>query len=245
MTTAQYIPHLAPALKSSPARRLKIQASEPPSSPTISTSNTAQLTSNTSAADTPSFSEEDILSGSSEAFEQLVHKESPRLFSMILRIVRDEDEARSILQETYLQSLERLPTFRGESKLTTWIYSIGLNLARAARRKSSRLRVLTHEEIDAIGPAFTSRKMNFSPRPWDLVRSYEKSERKHLVQQAIERLPEQHRLIVQLKDIDGWATEDVSSMLNISHVAVRVRLHRARQALRVLLAPYFAGTLVS
>ncbi len=192
-----------------------------------------------------SFSEADILAGNTQAFEQLVRKESPRLFSMILRIVQDEDEARSILQETYLQSLERLPTFRRESKLTTWIYSIGLNLARAARRKSTRLRVLAHEEIDSLTPDFAGGKMKFSPKQWDISDALEKSERKKLVRQAIARLPEQHRLIVQLKDIDGWATEDVSRMLNISNVAVRVRLHRARQALRALLAPYFAGVLVS
>ena len=229
MTTAQLIPHL-PALPQTHRRQ------------------TPAPVRDTSSLDTraeTAISETAILQGDQRAFTRLVHKESPRLFSMILRIVQDEDEARSVLQETFLQSLERLPTFRGDAKLTTWIYAIGLNLARAARRKASRVRVLEHSEFEELEPAFSRGLFKHNPRTWDMLDRLESADRKRLVHDAIQRLPEQHRLIIQLKDIDGWATEDVSRMLNISHVAVRVRLHRARQALRTLLAPYFSGVLVS
>lgn len=185
-----------------------------------------------------------ILSGDQKAFEALVKEESPRLYRMIYRIVNDEDEARSVLQETFLQAYARLKTFRGESKLTTWLYSIGLNLARAARRKASRMRVLAHEEFESLPPQFTRGEYAGSIKSWDAERAMEKAERKRLVHEAIEQLPEQHRLIVNLRDINGWATEDIASLMNISTGAVRVRLHRARQALRVLLAPYFSGSLV-
>lgn len=186
-----------------------------------------------------------ILQGDKHAFEQLVNKESPRLYRMIYRIIGNEDEARSVLQETFLQSYIRLNTFRGDAKLTTWIYSIGLNLARAARRKSVRIRVLEHNEFEALRPEFTRGRHAKNIKEWDIEYRLEKSERKRLLHEAIQRLPEQHRTIVNLKDINGWATEDVARVLNISNGAVRVRLHRARQALRALLAPYFSGSLVS
>ena len=185
-----------------------------------------------------------ILQGDKKAFEQLVHEESPRLYWMIYQIIKDEDEARSVLQETFLQSYVRLPSFRREAKLTTWIYSIGLNLARAARRKASRVRVLEHAEIETLGPQFIRGNHALKMKAWDASRLVEQDEQQRLVHEAILRLPEQHRTIINLKDINGWATEDVASMLKISHVAVRVRLHRARQALRTLLAPYFSGAVI-
>ena len=79
---------------------------------------------------------EAVLRGDQKAFERLVHQESPRLFRVIVRIVKDEDEARSVMQETFLQAYQRLHSFRRESKLTTWLYAIGINLARASLRKS-------------------------------------------------------------------------------------------------------------
>ncbi len=186
-----------------------------------------------------------ILQGDKQAFEQLVRDESPRLYRMIYQIINNEDEARSVLQETFLQSYVRLASFRGEAKLTTWVYSIGLNLARAARRKSSRIRVLEESEFEALSPQFIRGSHARNMKDWDVAHHVERNEQKQLLHEAIRRLPEQHRTIVNLKDINGWATEDVANLLNISHGAVRVRLHRARQALRTLLAPYFSGALVS
>lgn len=186
-----------------------------------------------------------VLAGDKQAFEQLVHEESPRLYRMIYQIVNNADEARNVLQETFLQSYTRLESFRGDAKLSTWIYAIGLNLARAARRKAARVRVLEQDEFEQLRPQFLSGRYAGNHREWNGEQRLQTEERKRLLYEAIERLPDQHRTIVNLKDIDGWATEDVARLLNISNGAVRVRLHRARQALRALLAPYFSGALTS
>ncbi|MEM8486331.1 MAG: sigma-70 family RNA polymerase sigma factor [Bacteroidota bacterium] len=186
-----------------------------------------------------------VLAGDKQAFEQLVHEESPRLYRMIYQIVNNADEARNVLQETFMQSYIRLETFRGDAKLSTWIYAIGLNLARAARRKAARVRVLEHEEFEHLNPQFMSGRHAGNYREWNGEQRLQTEERKRLLYEAIQRLPEQHRTIVNLKDINGWATEDVARLMNISNGAVRVRLHRARQALRALLAPYFSGALTS
>lgn len=184
-----------------------------------------------------------ILAGDKSAFEDLVRAESPRLYKMIYRITQNEDEARSLLQETFLQSYERLSSFRKESKLTTWIYAIGLNLARTAKRKSRRMRTLAHEEFEALRPQFVRGSYAGSIKSWSAEYNLERKERISLLNNAIARLPQQHRTIVEMKDIDGMSTKDVAKALNISTGAVRVRLHRARQALRTLLAPYFSGAL--
>ncbi len=186
-----------------------------------------------------------VLAGDKRAFEQLVHEESPRLYRMIYQIVNNADEARNVLQETFLQAYTRLDSFRGDAKLSTWVYAIGLNLARAARRKAARVRVLENEEFEMLPPQFMAGQHMGHYREWNGEQKLQADERKRLLHEAIQRLPDQHRTIVNLKDINGWATEDVARLLNISNGAVRVRLHRARQALRTLLAPYFSGAVTS
>jgi RNA polymerase sigma-70 factor, ECF subfamily len=180
-----------------------------------------------------------ILKGNPRAFEMLVQSESPRLFRMIQRIVQDEDEARSIMQETFLQAYKRLATFRKEAKFTTWLYAIGLNLARASLRKRRRYDMLEEDKMDRLQPTFESgmhtEKFDF----WNPQRLAEQNERRNLVHAAIAELPPDYRLVITLRDIEELSTTEVAQVLDITEGAVRVRLHRARLALRNLLDRYF------
>jgi len=190
-------------------------------------------------ASTDSFDLEALLAGDEKAFEQLVIQESPRLFRVIVRILGDDDEAQSILQETFLQAFQRMDTFRRESKLTTWLYAIGINLARASLRKSRRLSSLEDQEVERMQPSFSRGMFVDSPVEWDPGKMAELSDRQQLVRKAIEQLPEDYKAIVILRDIEEYSTDDVAKMLDISSGAVRVRLHRARGALRKLLDSHF------
>ena len=180
-----------------------------------------------------------LLKGDADTFERLVQKESPRLFRMIMRILQDEDEARSVMQETYLQAYKRLDTFRRESKFSTWLYAIGLNLARASLRKLKRFDTLEEDKIDRLQPSFTGGMFSQSPDAWNPQKFTELSERKQLVHNAIAQLPVDYRTVVTLRDIEELSTTEVAQVLDISEGAVRVRLHRARHALRKLLDQYF------
>jgi RNA polymerase sigma-70 factor (ECF subfamily) len=182
---------------------------------------------------------EAVLRGDHDAFEALVRAESPRLFRMITRIVHDDDEARSLLQETYLQAYKRLHTFRRESKLTTWLYAIGLNLARASLRKRKRYDTLEEDQIERLQPSFRYGMYTERAEAWNPEKVVEQSERRRLVRTAIERLPEDYRVVITLRDLNELPTADVAQMLGITEGAVRVRLHRARQALRKLLDEHF------
>ena len=181
-----------------------------------------------------------LLAGDKAAFEKVILKESPRLFRMIMRIVQDEDEARSVMQETFLQAYKRLSTFRRESKFSTWLYAIGLNLARASLRKLKRFDTLDEEAIDRMQPVFSNGMYADSYERWNPQKIAEKQERKDLVHKAIDQLPADYRSIVTLRDIEELSTSEVAEILEISEGAVRVRLHRARQALRKLLDQYFS-----
>lgn len=180
-----------------------------------------------------------LLNGDAAAFERVVHQESPRLFRMIMRIVRDEDEAKSILQETFLQAYKRLGTFRRESKFSTWLYAIGLNLARAALRKLRRFDTLEENQIDRLQPSFANGMQTSQSEAWNPQKLAEQSERKRIVHEAIAKLPEDYRMVITLRDIEEMSTIEVAQVLDISEGAVRVRLHRARQAMRKLLDQHF------
>lgn len=178
---------------------------------------------------------EALLAGDATAFEQLVRQESPRLFRVINRVVNDEDEAESLMQETFLQAYQRLDTFRREAKFTTWLYAIGINLARGSLRKSRRLSPLDEAAVDRMQPEFNGGMYVDHAETWNPHRLAELSQRRELVHQAIAQLPEDYRVIITLRDIEEMRTEEVARILEVSNGAVRVRLHRARQALRKLL----------
>lgn len=195
------------------------------------------VTSTAEGAD-KAISLEALMAGDEKAFEQLVIQESPRLFRVIVRIIGDDDEAESILQETFLQAYQRINTFRRESKLTTWLYAIGINLARASLRKSRRLSSLEDQEVERMQPEFNRGMFVETPAVWDPARVTELSDRQQLVRKGIEQLPEDYKTVVILRDIEEYSTDEVAKMLDISSGAVRVRLHRARGALRKLLDPH-------
>lgn len=176
-----------------------------------------------------------ILAGDERAFESLVRQETPRLYRLIFRMLRDEDEARSVLQETFLQAYQGLSSFRREAQLTTWLYGIALNQARTARRKLRRTESLDEKDIERLQPSFRMGIYRGRVEGWDPLRVTEHNERAQMVREAIDQLPDSYREVIVLRDMDEFSTTEAAEMLGISEGALRVRLHRGRQALRTIL----------
>ena len=177
-----------------------------------------------------------------EAMDRLVRDQYHRIYGTILRLVYDPDEAQSLVQETFLQAFRSLDTFRGHSKVSTWIYGIAMNVTRDHLRKKTRhRRVLSERHIDWLQPHFTWQGTHTERyTTWDPERMMEKRERVRLVREAIDQLPERYRVVLTMRDLDELSTTEVAEALSMSEGSVRVRLHRARNALRKLLAPHFA-----
>lgn len=180
-----------------------------------------------------------LLEGDEREFEKIVRRESPRLFRVIRRIVRDDDEAESVMQETYLQAYRGLDSFRQESKFSTWLYAIGINLAREALRKSRRYSTLEEADIERLQPAFDRGMYVDDFESWNPQKVAEVRDRKRIIHKAIDQLPPDYREIVILRDIEELSTSEAAALLDISEGAARVRLHRARQALRHILDEHF------
>ena len=169
----------------------------------------------------------------SAALVPLFLGERKRLYYLLLRLVGDPHEAESLVQETFLQAALSLERFEGRAKASTWLRAIALNLSRSHRRKAARCRPLDPDGLERVQEATPSGAG--SPERVAIRR-----DEARLVRRALDRLPAPYREVVTLRDLDGLSTREVAGRLGVAEGAVRVRLHRARQALAALLAPYAA-----
>ncbi len=184
---------------------------------------------------------ERLRAGEDAAFEELVRDEGGRLLSVIRRYLRDEEEARDALQETFLSAFRAIDRFEGGSRLSTWLHRIAVNAA-LMRLRSRRRR--PEGSIEELLPDYHQDGHHARPvGPWrpEALATVERKETRRFVRRSIDALPENYRNVMLLRDIEGFDTSETAAMLGISTNAVKIRLHRARQALRTLLAREMGG----
>jgi RNA polymerase sigma-70 factor (ECF subfamily) len=180
-----------------------------------------------------------LRAGEEGAFEHLVRTYGGRLLAVTRRLLGHEEDARDAVQETFLRAFRSLGSFEGGSLLSTWLHRIAVNTALMKLRSRKRK---PEEPIEGLLPAFRD-DGHFSERfqAWTEAPDEEAARREHeqMVRRAIDRLPEQYRTVLLLRDIEELGTAEVADQLGVTPNAVKLRLHRARQALRTLLAPQF------
>ncbi len=173
--------------------------------------------------------------GEEDAFEALVHRESTRMLATARRLLGSEPDAQDAVQDAFLQVHRHVGEFHGESRVSTWLHRIVVNAAlmklRSRRRKPE-------QELDDRSPQFDEAASWLRPtaeweRPGEEL--LESAETRAMVRRSIDRLPDAYREVLTLRDIDELDTEETAELLRVSTNAVKVRLHRARQALRGLL----------
>lgn len=163
--------------------------------------------------------------GSEHAFRCLFEQERERLHRFVLKMVEDEDEAENIVQETFTEAYRQIGDFRGEAKISTWLFSIARHLAYGHLRTAKRHNYLEHQKIEFLD----AEKGGTQTDTQDAV---EQSERKEIVHDALQELPEHYRRVVQLRELEEKSTAETADQLDLTEVNVRVRLHRARKQLR-------------
>jgi RNA polymerase sigma-70 factor (ECF subfamily) len=179
-----------------------------------------------------------LRAGEPAAFEELVRRETSKLLSVARRILTTEEDARDAVQDAFMFAFRSLDNFEGNAKLSTWLHRIVVNAALMRLRSRKRKR---EESLEPLLPAFQS-DGHFVERfaHWDdPSQKIESAETKALVRRLINELPDSYRTVLLLRDIEGLDTEETAKLLETTPNAVKVRLHRARQALRTLLAPHF------
>ena len=182
-----------------------------------------------------------LRAGSDTAFETLVRTTSPRLLAVARRIVGSDEDARDVLQEAYASAFKSIGRFEGNAKLSTWLHRIVVNMALMRLRTRKRK---PEESIEPLLPAFKDDgHMMQAAGQWDdgADVALERAEVQSYVRAQIDKLPDTYRTVLLLRDIEEMSTNDVATLLATTENAVKIRLHRARQALRGLLAERFGS----
>lgn len=181
-----------------------------------------------------------IQTGEGERFEELVSRYEARLYNFGLRICKDVSDAEDLVQETFINIFRYLGDFRQETRFKNWMYRIATGVCHRMRRRSKYApeRELSleefipkdHAEIDVETPAWAA-------MPIHQVLNRELGD--HL-KASVKELPPQYRLVLVLRDMEGFSTEETAEILGITQANVKVRLHRARLFLRDELKGYFS-----
>jgi len=175
--------------------------------------------------------------GGLDAFETLANRHEQRVYSLALRMLRHEQDAEDVTQQTFLSAVEHLAGFREEASFSTWLLRIASHAALKVIRKKKGLNTVSLEEATEV-----SEDVNSIPHPefiadWrqspeELV---ERNETRRLLDEALAQLDEKHRLVFLLRDVEGFSVKETADALGLTEANTKVRLLRARLQLRELL----------
>jgi RNA polymerase sigma-70 factor, ECF subfamily len=182
----------------------------------------------------------DLKAGSEEAFGILIAQYHQPLYSLIARSLNDPADAADITQEVFIKVFRSIRGFHGEASLRTWLYRIALHEASNQRRwwsrhKKQEITIDSPTESDddeSAGFCLSATLADRRDSPFDHAAQAETRER---VEAALRQLPEAFRTVVILREIEGFAYEEISEILNVNLGTVKSRLTRGRSALRALL----------
>lgn len=173
--------------------------------------------------------------GDKEAFRQLVQRHQRRAFAIAIGLVRDEQDAREIVQEAFLRVYRNLERFKGGSAFFTWLYRIVTNLAIDLMRKPARreAELFDNPQLADEADSFTFVSRIDGADPLDVVRRREIAER---IQKALEELPSYHRAVIIMREVEGMSYQEMAEAMQVSKGTIMSRLFHARQKLQKALA---------
>jgi RNA polymerase sigma-70 factor (ECF subfamily) len=177
----------------------------------------------------------ECLQGRKAAFGELVLRYQDRLFNTVYRLLDNAEDAQDVVQDAFIHAYQSLNSFKGDSLFFTWLYRIAVNTAISWRRKQ---RLVLRLQLDRDGSP--------SMEPQDISegqpgRALEQAEEERRIQTALNRVSQEHRAVLILKDMEGQKYEVMAEILQVPIGTIRSRLHRARLELRQVLAQMERG----
>ncbi len=177
-----------------------------------------------------------FLTGDERAFQELVERYQVRLLNFIYRTIGDRERAEDLVQEVFIRVYRHLHRFDRSKKFSTWIYTIASNLAKNELRNRSRNPLVLFQAIRKNWQD-DDRPLQFedpASRPDDL---YRKRHLRDLVEQSVELLPEHHRQVFVLRELEGKSYEEIAEITACNLGTVKSRLNRARNAFASIIGP--------
>lgn len=172
---------------------------------------------------------ESVQAGDSASFEKLVMANQTRVYNLALRIVGSEEDAFDMSQEAFIRAYNSINNFRGDSRVSVWLYRLTTNVCldflRSKKRKP-QISLTTFDDSDDEGKDFEIPDERFSPETLA-----EKNELRAAVRRGLDALPEDFRIILMLREVEGLNYDEISDVLNIEVGTVKSRIFRSRKKL--------------
>ena len=181
--------------------------------------------------------------GDKQAFALMVDAHSDKIYRLALKMLGNEQDAEDVLQEVFIKAFKNIQGFEGRSKVSTWLYRIAVNESLMLLRKRKGVTVDIDQEYETNDGELMPRQIT----DWCCLPEKElmSGETRQAIDLAIQSLSDANRAAFLLRDVEGLSTQDAAEVLNISESALKVRLMRARLALREVLTTYFADKIQS
>lgn len=166
--------------------------------------------------------------GDEPAFEELVGKYQNYIFRLAVSILKDEEDARELTQEVFIKIYTSVSGFNKRSSLSTWIYRITYNLCLDHLKKHQRRKKMTTSLDDGENTEILSLKAEGN----DPVEALERREIRKAIREGLNTLPDEHRILIELKDIQGFSYEEILAITGLKDGTLKSRLFRARLSLK-------------
>ena len=182
-----------------------------------------------------------LKAGEQAAYERFVRTYSGPMLAVARRFLGNEEDARDVLQEAFVSAFKAIASFQGTSQVGAWFRRIVINTALMRLRAAKRVK---ETPIEDLLPCFSDTDHREIPEgDWRQTpdQLLHQSDIRHFVRAAIKRLPLQYQWVLVMRDIEELSTRESAELLDVTENTVKLRLHRARQALRSLLAPHLGA----
>ena len=176
------------------------------------------------------------LQGTTRAFDEIVDRYQKRLLNFVFRTIGDRERAEDLVQEVFIRVHRHLHRFDQEKKFSTWIYTIASNLAKNELRNRSRSPLVLFQTIRKNWEA-DHRPLQFEDRHYRPEDLYRKRHLRELVEWAVEQLPEHHRVVFILRELEGKSYEEIAEITACNLGTVKSRLNRARNRFAQIIGP--------
>ena len=179
------------------------------------------------------------VSGDRQAYRELVEKYQQRIYSIAYGVLHNREDSLDVCQDVFIKAYRKLAKFRGDSSFYTWLYRIAINMAIDYRRK--RKIAVEVEYDDKISTDEETEKTGITAQAEIPSETLDRKEINKLVMDAIQKLPEEQKTVLVLREIEGLAYEEIAEVTGISIGTVMSRLHYGRRKLRDILTPHVFG----
>lgn len=176
--------------------------------------------------------------GHQEAFRHIVQQCNQHLYRVAFAVLNNDDDAQDALQNAYLNAYQHIGSYKGDAQLSTWLTRITLNACYQLQRRQKN-----HLAWEAMEQAPAATVIPFPNSAKDPLVNTSHNQIKRLLETSIRQLPQQHRMVLMLRDIEQLSTAETAAILGLSEANVKTQLHRARQQLKEEMAKHINGSL--